>query len=174
MNRKEKEQVIDYLRDAFGKSQASFLVNYKGLNVAQVSELRSKLREKSGTFKIAKVTLVKRVADELPAIEGIKPFLQEQVGLIFAAEESPAIAKILNDFALENKQMSILAGCMESSILSPESIKLLANLPSREVLLAQVAGTLKAPIGKLTNVLNMLILRLVLVLKEIEKKKAQS
>jgi large subunit ribosomal protein L10 len=172
MNRKEKELVIDQLKNDFAHAQASFLVNYKGLDVAQVSELRNKLREKKGSFKVAKVTLVKRVVDEVPSATVIKPFLKEQIGVVFARDEAPVIAKILDEFATANEKFTILAGCMESALLSPDSIKVLAHLPSREVLLATVAGTLKAPMNKFAGVLNMLILRLLLVLKEIEKKKA--
>jgi large subunit ribosomal protein L10 len=174
MNRQQKEHVVEALKHDFENSQASFLVGYKGLNVAQVFKLRKELRQQGGSFKVAKVTLMKRVANDIPAIEQLMPFLKDQVALVFAQQESSAIAKLLYNFAKENQQLMVLAGCMDSFILDKESVKILASLPSREVLLSQVCGTLKAPITGLVYVLNMLILRLVFVLKKIEEKKASS
>lgn len=172
MNRQQKEHVVEVLKHDFENSQASFLVGYKGLNVAQVLRLRKALRQQGGSFKVAKVTLMKRVAQDVPSVEQLIPFFKDQVGLVFAQQESPAIAKILHDFAKENQQLTILAGCMDSVVLSKDAVKILAYLPSKEVLLAQVCGTLKSPIAGLVHVLNMLILRLAFVLKKIEEKKA--
>ncbi len=174
MNRQQKEHVIEALKQNFETSQASFLVGYKGLDVAQVLKLRKQLRDQGASLKVAKVTLMKRVAHDIPSIEKLIPFFKDQIALVFAQQESPAIAKILHDFAQENKQLSILAGCMDSMILSGDTVKILASLPSKEVLLAQVCGTLKSPITGLVHILNMLILRLVLVLKQIEEKKASN
>lgn len=174
MNRQQKENVVETLKHDFENSQASFLVGYKGLNVAQVLKLRKQLRQQGGSFKVAKVTLMKRVVKDMPAIEKLTPFFKDQVALVFAHHESPAIAKLLYDFAKENHQLTVLAGCMDSMLLSKETVKILASLPSKEVLLAQVCGTLKSPITGLVYVLNMLILRLMFVLKKIEEKKASS
>jgi large subunit ribosomal protein L10 len=172
MNRQQKEHVVEALKHDFENSHASFLVGYKGLNVAQVLMLRKQLRHQGGSFKVAKVTLMKRVAHDMPSIEKLVPFFKDQVALVFAQQESPAIAKLLYDFAKENQQLMILAGCMDSVVLSKESVKILASLPSKEILLAQVCGTLRAPMFGLVSVLNMLILRLMFVLKKIEEKKA--
>lgn len=174
MNRRQKEDVIETLKHDFEKSQASFLVGYKGMNVAQVLKLRKELRKQGGSFKVAKVTLMKRVASDVPSVGKLMPYLKDQVALVFAQHESPAIAKILFDFSRENQQLVIMAGCMDSVILSKDSVKILASLPSKEVLLAQVCGTLKSPISGIVIVLNMLILRLLFVLKKIEEKKASS
>lgn len=172
MNRQQKEHVVETLKHDFENNQASFLVGYKGLNVAQVLQLRKSLRQQGGSFKVAKVTLMKRVVHDIPSVEQLMPYFKDQVALVFAHQESPAIARILNDFAKENHQLTILAGCLDSKFLSKDNIKVLAHLPSKEVLLAQVCGTLKAPITGLAFVLNMLILRLAFVLKKIEEKKA--
>lgn len=174
MNRQEKEQVINSLKQSFESSQASFLVGYKGLNVAQLLRLRKQLRKQGGSFKVAKVTLMKRVAHEIPSVEQLIPFFKDQVALVFAHQESPAIAKLLYDFAHEHQQLMVMAGCMDSVVLNKESIKILASLPSKEVLLAKVCGSLKSPITGLVYTLSMLIIRLVFVLKKIEEKKASS
>lgn len=174
MNRQQKEDVVETLKQDFETSQASFLVGYKGLNVAQVLKLRKQLRQQGGSFKVAKVTLMRRVASDVPSIEKLMPYFKDQVALVFAQSESPAIAKILYEFAKENQKLTIMAGCMDSVVLSKDSVKVLATLPSKEVLLAQVCGALKSPISGIVVVLNMLILRLLFVLKKIEEKKASS
>jgi large subunit ribosomal protein L10 len=171
MNRQEKEQAIQSLRDDFKNSQASFVVEYQGMTVAQVLALRRKLRAQGGTLKVAKTSLMRRVATENTNIEGLSSYLKNQVALVFAQQESPAVAKVLCDFAKEHKQLSVVAGYVDSVVMSSGAISILASLPSKEILFAQLCGTLKAPSMNLVNVLNMLIVRLLCVLKEIEKTK---
>lgn len=172
MNRQQKEHVVEALKHDFENSQASFLVGYKGLTVAQVLRLRKELRQQGGSFKVAKVTLMKRVAHDIPAVEQLTPFFKDQVALVFAHQESPAIAKLLYNFAKDNEKLKVVAGCVDATLLSAESVRVLASLPSKDVLRAQVCGALKSPMFGMVYVLNMLLLRLVLVLKKIEEKKA--
>jgi large subunit ribosomal protein L10 len=174
MNRQQKKHVVEALKHDFEHSQASFLVGCKGLTVAQFSDLRKRLRPQGGSIKVAKVTLMKRVAQDVPTIEKLTPYFKDQVALVFASQESPAIAKILYDFAAENQRLVIMAGCMDSVVLSKDSVKVLASLPSKDVLRAQVCGVLKSPIASTVGILNMLIARLLFVLKKIEEKKALS
>lgn len=171
MNRQQKEVLVELLHSDFAKSNAAFLVGFQGMSVAQMQTLRSKLRDKGGRFKVAKVRLVKR------AIEGVKeaglliPFLKDQLGVVFASDEPTAIAKVLYDFSKANEQLTLVSGCFESSLLDKEAIARIALLPSREVLLAQVCGAIKAPASNVVAVLNMHLLRLVLVLKQVGEKK---
>lgn len=174
MNRQQKERVVEALKHDFNRSQASFLVGCKGLTVAQFLKLRKMLRPQGGSITVAKVTLMRRVAQDVPAIEKLTPYFKDQVAVVFAPQESPAIAKILHDFAAENKQLVIMAGCMDSALLSKDSVKVLASLPSKDVLRAQVCGALIAPIAGTVGILHMLIARLLFVLKKIEEKKASS
>lgn len=156
MNRQEKQNVIESIKNDFEQSSSSFLVGYRGLTVAQLTELRKKLREKGGTFHVAKITLIKRAIDAVPQVEGLRSYLGDQIALVFSKNEAPVIAKVLADFSKEFEQLKLVSGTFESSVLDAEAIKRIANLPSREVLLAQVCGTLKAPISKLAFILNVL------------------
>ena len=174
MNRHDKEQVIEALRSDFAASQAAFLVGYKGMSVAQLTALRKKLRDKGGSFKVAKVTLIKRVIHDAPTIEGLMPYLKDQIGIVFVDNDAPAVAKVLQDFAKDNQQLQVVAGRLESAILGKESVDALASLPSKEVLLANVCGALNSPIVGLVGTLNMMLLKLVLTLKAIEEKKAST
>lgn len=172
MNRQDKEKSIAQLHESFTHSQASILVSYKGLSVAEVSQLRKKLRENGALMKVAKLTLVKRAIGDIAGAVELKPYLKEQLAIVFAQNESPRVAKALLDFAKEHEKLQVIAGAVESQVLLQAGIKALAKLPSREILIAQLLGTMQAPVSQFAGILNMLIVRLLVVLKEIEKKKA--
>jgi len=173
MSRQIKKQTVESLKTNFAESDASFLVGYKGLDVQKLETLRGKLREQGGQCKVAKVTLIRRAVDGLEGIDPLMPLLKDQVALVFGEKEPPAIAKILDAFAKENEQLKILAAYMDSRVLGEKEVSQLASLPSREVLLGMLCGALQAPVAGMTRVLNMLILRLLFALKEIEKKKGE-
>lgn len=173
MNRQEKSLVIDTLKNDFEKSHASFLVNFKGLTVAQLQKLRKELRGTDSSFKVAKARLVKIAAQDVAQTESLTPFLKEQIGVVFAFKDVPAVAKVLHNFAKQNEQCKLVAGCFESKALNEAAITRIALLPSREVLLAQLCGTLQAPIKGLVVALNQNILRLLWTLKQVSEKKQQ-
>lgn len=153
MNRQQKEHVIESLKQDLSKSKASFVVGYQGLTVAELVDLRRKLQKQGGKFQVAKVTLMRRAlaGDQDAAL--LEPFLADQIALVFAQNEPPVVAKVLNEFAKNHAKLNLLAGCFEHKVLSPEVIKTLASLPSREVLLSRLCGTLKAPVAKLAFLL---------------------
>ena len=97
--------------------------------------------------------------------------MQEQIGLVFANKEVPSIAKVLCNFSKENESFRLIMGTMDAYLLDSSAIQTIASLPSREVLLAQVARAMQAPSANLVNVLHQLLARLVYVLKQIEQKK---
>jgi large subunit ribosomal protein L10 len=171
MNRQEKEHIIETLKSSFAANQTSFLINYKGMDVAEVTTLRKELRNKGGSFKVAKVTLIRRAMHDLPAIEGFLPLIKDQVGIVFAEKEATAVAKVLNEFSKQNPKLHILAGRMEDTILTKDSVAVLASLPSKEILLAKVCGSLNAPIAGFVGTLNALLVKLVLVLRAVEESK---
>ncbi len=171
MNRQQKALVVEGLKKDFSDSQATFLVGFKGLTVKQMQSLRKELRQKGGTLKIAKARLMLRATEGEAGIEQLIPFLKGQIGLVFASNESPAIAKVLHDFSKGNEALELVAGYLDSQLLDQETIVHLASLPSKEVLLAQVCGTLKAPAIGLAAVLNVLVLRFLWTLKQVGEKK---
>jgi len=172
MNRQEKEQVIESLKSGFQDSSASFLVNYKGLSVAQMADLRAKLREQGGSLRVAKVTLIKRAVGDVPGVSDLDSLLGEQVALVFAQNEPPAVAKVICDFAGEVEQLKVVGGSYESSLLTDEAVKTFAKLPPREVLLAQVCGALQAPISQLAFIASALLKKPLVALKQVENKKS--
>jgi large subunit ribosomal protein L10 len=173
MNRQEKETVVSDLKESFASSTGLFLISYRGMSVAQLQRLRKMVRQNQGHLKVAKVRLVKRAIEGLPGSENLTDFLREQVALVFAEKESPAIAKMIYDFAKENEALKIVAGYIDASVYPASAVSRIATLPSREVLLGQLCGTLKAPMSRLVGLFSGMQTKLVMVVKQIEEQKKQ-
>ncbi len=163
MNRQQKEIVIQELRDLFKNNQASFLVQCKGMTVAQMQVLRKDLYQKGGKLQVAKARLMKRAAEPVDDAQQLMPYFKEQVALVFAQQEPTVIAKCLHDFSKDNPALKPVAGIFESKLYDAKALARIASLPSREVLLAQLCGLLKSPIQSLA-----------VALKEVEKQKQQA
>jgi large subunit ribosomal protein L10 len=155
MNRQQKEAVVSDVKKLFQDNQAAFLVCYKGLSVAKVQALRKDIRAFGGTFKVTKARLMKIAAESTPNTEDFRKDFKNQVGLIFVKEEVPGVAKKLVAFAKENELLNVISGFFESHLISKKEIEMLAAIPSRDVLIAQLMGTLQAPICALARVLNV-------------------
>jgi large subunit ribosomal protein L10 len=162
MNREQKESVIQELKNDFSQSQGTFVVGVKGMTVTQLQKLRKDLRAQGGKLKITKARLMKIATDDNKAIEALQPFFKEQIGVVFSKQEPSAIAKVLFNFAKKNEALSLVAGTLESQLLDAKTIGKIAQLPSREVLLAQVCGAL-----------NMVMVKFLLTMKAIEAKKQE-
>lgn len=171
MNRQKKASLIELLKDDFTKAKASFLVNYKGLSVAQMQTLRREVRAKGGKIRVAKNRLIKRAIDDVDGVCDLESHLKDQLGIVFAADDFTGVAKVLFDFSNEHPALTLVVGCLETELIDKDKISQLASLPSREILLAQLCGTLEAPMLDLANVLNVLVLRLLWTLKQIAEKK---
>lgn len=171
MNRQQKENLIQGVGEKFASSEASFVVNCQGLTVPQVQALRFALSEKDGELQVAKNRLIRIAVQQNPDYEALSSVLKGQNAVVFAKSDLTGVAKVLYDFAKENEEMEIVGGCYATKLLSKQSVEVLAKLPSREVLLAQLCGTLQAPIASFAGVLRQLVVQPVLVLKAIAEKK---
>lgn len=157
MNRQEKEHVLKSLQNDFSASNAAFLVGVKGLTVSQLQKLRKDLRPKGGKLKVTKARLMKIAADDVgDGLDVLNPFFKDQIAVVFAGNEPSGIAKVLFDFSKTNTSLKLIAGCFDKQLLNEQSIKQVAQLPSKEVLLAMLCGTLQAPVAQLARVLNIL------------------
>lgn len=173
MNRQQKESVVELFHKDFLANKGTFFVNYSGLTVKQMQQLRRQLREKGGALKIAKMRLVRRALASVEGVDGLLSHCKNQVGVVFAYDSSEVsgVAKTLNDFSKKNESLGLVAGCMDAQLLDKTAIVRIASLPSKEVLLAQLCGTLNAPLTSLVYGLNSMIVKLLLALKEVEKQK---
>ena len=140
-----KKVQVQEIADKFSAAASIVVVDYRGLTVAQVTELRKQLREAGVEFKVYKNTLSRRAA-ETAGLEGINEFLTGPNAIAFSNEDVVAPAKIVNEFAKKNEALEIKAGIIEGTIASVEDVKALAELPSREGLLSMLLSVLQAPV----------------------------
>lgn len=140
-----KKVQVQEIADKFSAAGSVVVVDYRGLTVAQVTELRKQLREAGVEFKVYKNTLTRRAA-EAAGLEGINEFLTGPNAIAFSNEDVVAPAKIINEFAKKNDALEIKAGIIEGTVASVEDVKALAELPSREGLLSMLLSVLQAPV----------------------------
>ncbi len=140
----QKKHIVGEISDKLKNSVSTIVVDYRGLDVSEVTELRKQLREAGIDFKVYKNTMVRRAAEEA-GLEGLNEFLTGPNAIAFSSEEVVAPAKILNSFAKEHEALEIKAGVIEGTITSVEDVKAIAELPSREGLLSMLLSVLQAP-----------------------------
>ena len=155
MNRQQKKSVVELFNKNFSASKGVFFVDYCGLTVVQMQQLRRQLREKGGSLKVAKMRLVKRALDGVADFSELSAYCKNQVGVVFAQDEAEVtnVAKALNDFAKAHASLGLVAGCVDAEVLNTAGIVRIASLPSKDVLLAQLCGVLQAPVIQLAAVL---------------------
>ncbi|WP_347861734.1 50S ribosomal protein L10 [Salimicrobium sp. PL1-032A] len=141
----QKQQVVSEIADKFRNSKSAVLVDYRGLNVAESTELRTQLREAGVEFKIYKNTMVRRATAETELTE-LDEVLVGPTALAFSNEDVVAPAKVLNNFAKEHTALEIKGGVVEGEVATLEQIKDLADLPNYEGLVSMFLSVLQAPI----------------------------
>jgi large subunit ribosomal protein L10 len=160
---KKQEMVAEYV-DRMSGSQAVILTDYRGLTVANLTDLRRKLREDSGTFQIVKNTLFKLALEQagrsIPAEEFEGPLA---VG--YCLDEVPPVAKTLTDFAKESGSLRIRGALLGSDFLGADGVQNLADLPPREFLLAQLLGSVQGPMSSIAGTIAAPMRELVQVLQ---------
>lgn len=144
----QKKAMVETITEKLQAAKTTVIVDYRGLNVEQVTKLRTQLREAGIEFKVYKNALTRRAADAA-GLEDLKEYFVGPIAVAFSNEDVVAPAKILNDFAKENEQLEIKAGVIEGNIATLEEVKALAELPSREGLLSMLLSVLQAPIRNL-------------------------
>ena len=158
--RPEKAAVVAEVRDRLEASDAALLTEYRGLNVTQMAELRRSLRAAGGEYTIYKNTMVRLAVADLGI--DVAHLLTGPTAIAFVGEgddgsgDAAAVAKALRDFSRANRALVLKGGVLGTKVLGPEDLVALADLPSRDVLLAQLAGGLQAPLAKLAGLLQAL------------------
>ena len=152
MPRPEKVQAVADIRERLERAQAVFVAEYAGLTVKEQRELRRGLRAAGSEFRVVKMTLASRAADELGR-PGFKSLLSGPAGLAYAYEDASATARLLRDFARDHTRLLVKGALFGTEVLPPERVAALADLEPRPVLLARVAGALQAPLAAMASVL---------------------
>jgi large subunit ribosomal protein L10 len=156
MNRDQKAAVVDEIADQIQNAEAIFAVDYRGITVAQVAELRARLRESDSRFRVVKNSLSERAADKA-GMDSLKPMLVGPTALAMVNGDAALAAKALADPARKLQLLDFKGGLLNGTVLSADDVRSIARLPSREVLTAQLVGTIAAPLSGLVRTLNALI-----------------
>ena len=168
----EKQSIVSELKGKISASKGAVLTSYRGLTVAQDTQLRRKVREGGVEYRVVKNTMTRIAAQEL-GIEGLDVYLEGPTALAISESDPVAPARIISDFIKENKlkTLEVKAGLLEGKVIDAEGVKALAELPSREVLLSRALAGMQSPIVGFVNVLQGSIRKFVYALEAVRKQK---
>jgi large subunit ribosomal protein L10 len=148
LNRKEKEEVISDLSERIKGFRAAVLTNYRGLNVAQLDRLRQRLREEKISYHVVKNTLMK-LASKGTDLEKLDHYFEGPTAIAISYGDPVLLSKILSEFIKTQPSLEIRVGLIQGKVASPDEVKALATLPSREVLFGQILGGIQGPASQL-------------------------
>jgi large subunit ribosomal protein L10 len=169
---RKKELVAQYVKN-LEESQGAILADYRGLSVSQMDEVRAALRPIGGTTRVVKNRLLARALEEA-GLSVPQEWLNGPTAVGFCHDEVPPVAKALVDVAKEHDVLRIKGGILGASVISAEEVQTIAALPSREVLLAQVLGTINAPAGQIAGVVASAIRQVLNVVQAYAEKLEES
>ena len=167
----EKQALVKALAEKLDGSVSGVLVDYKGTDVATDTEMRRKMREAGVDYTVIKNSLLRFATTDVN-LEGLHPFLEGPSALAIHVEDPAAPAKVVFGFVGKDKPMQVKAGFVDGKVITAAEVEALSKLPAKEVLVAQVLGTMIAPISGLANVLNANIRGLAVALQAIADQKS--
>ena len=169
-----KQQTIDELNDVFTRAKSAILAHYHGISAADMTVLRTHMRERAVDFRVIKNTLAKKAMKDTP-LEVLESEFKGPVSLLVSFDDAVAPAKALADYAKSGvkKSPDVVAGVGEGQQVTLEEIKALADLPSKEVLLSQLLSVMNGPTTNFVGVFSALLRKLVGTLDAIKDQKAQ-
>jgi large subunit ribosomal protein L10 len=170
LNRTEKEQVIQELKEGFNRAKTIVFTDYRGLTVANLSDLRSLLREGNIEYKIVKNTLAK-IASEGTSVSAAKDAFKGPVGIAISYDDPVLAVKRILEYSKKNDKLKIGMGLIEGSVCAAQDLKAVADLPPRNVLLSMMAGGFQSPLSKLGWLLNATLSGFVNALDALKNKK---
>jgi large subunit ribosomal protein L10 len=151
--KEQKAEQVDLLTEKLKRAKVAVLTDYRGLTVSQMQELRGKLRGSDVEYRVVKNTLARRAA-EAAGVPALQSVLEGPVGIAFGYDDLSLPARLINEFVRATRlKLEVRGGLAEGRVLSPEQVKQLADLPSRESLLAQLLGTLQSPVAQLVGIM---------------------
>ena len=146
-NIEAKKGVVADIRQKFEKAQSAVLVDYRGLNVAEDTELRNLLRKAGVEYAVLKNTMINLAVKDM-GIDEIKTHLEGPTAVAFGMEDAVAPAKVLSDFMKKTKKVGVKCGVVDGAYIDDKGVEALANTPSREVLIARIMGSMMSSVSK--------------------------
>ena len=173
MKRSEKIEIVEELRKVFKDSGSVILIDFKNVNVPDITELRRKVKDSDSEYRVVKNTLALRAA-EGTSIDEIKQHFDGPTAIAYSEENVAGLAKVLRDFIKEHSGMGFKVGVLEGKLISDEQVSSLADIPSREELLSKVLFLMNAPLTQLALALKSPVQKLAYLLKQLEENKSQA
>jgi large subunit ribosomal protein L10 len=153
--RPEKIQAVEDIKGHFDKGSAAVFLDYSGMTVAEVSNLRSQFRAQGVTYKVLKNSLVRRALGDAPYVAQLKPVLKGMTAVAFSGEEPGAAARVVKAFVKDNEKLKIKAGLLDGQVLDAKTVEnQLATLPSKDEARAMLLATFMAPAQRFVMLLN--------------------
>ena len=162
--KEQKAEQVEVLTDKLRKAKVALLTDYRGLTVTQLQELRGRLRTGDVEYRVVKNTLARRAA-EAAGVPALQSELEGPVAIAFGYDDLSLPSKLINEFVRSTRlKLEVKGGLVEGRVFTPDQVKQLADLPSREMLIAQLMGTLQSPVGQLVGIMQTPVQQLVGVL----------
>lgn len=172
LNKEQKQQAVETLKEKFLRAKGMVITEYKGMTVAEISELRDSLRGASVEYRVIKNTLARIAAEGTPVAPARDSFTGP-VGIALSYGDAVQAAKGVLDFTKKNQKLKVTAGVIEGSFCASEELKAIAELPPREVLLSMTAGVLQAPASKMARLLQATVCGFAYGLSALKEKRSQ-
>ena len=172
MNKAQKAEIIEEIKENLQNSTAVYLVDYQGIDVAGINEIRSQFRKEGVSYKVYKNTLLNRALDEVGGYDELKDLLVGMTGIAFAGENYVAPAKIIKKYFTANKKFSLKGCYIESNFYGGDQLDVLASMPSKEEVMAGIVGSIASPASGIVGAINAVMRDIVSLVDEIGKKKA--
>jgi large subunit ribosomal protein L10 len=168
--REQKIEQVELLAEKLKKVKVAVLTDYRGLTVSQMQDLRTRLRGGEVEYRVVKNTLARRAADAA-GHGGLKDEIKGPVAIAFGYGELSVPPRLINEFVRSTRlKLEVVGGLVEGRVFTPEQVKQLADLPSREVLIAQLLGTLQSPVAQLVGIMQTPLQQLLGVLNAYKEK----
>jgi large subunit ribosomal protein L10 len=168
--KEQKVEQVDVLTEKLKKAKVAVLTDYRGLTVSQMQELRGKLRTGNVEYRVVKNTLARRAADAA-GYKALESELKGPIAIAFGYEDLSLPPRLINEFIRTTRlKLEVVGGLVEGRVFNRDQVKQLADLPSREVLLAQLLGTLQSPVGQLVGIMQTPLQQLMGVLEAYKSK----
>ncbi|MDD4797253.1 MAG: 50S ribosomal protein L10 [Eubacteriales bacterium] len=168
--KQNKAEIIEEIKEKLGKAQGAVVINYVGISVQEVTDMRAKYRQAGLDYKVYKNTLIQRAAQEM-GIDGMEPYLHGNTAIAFGYEDPVAAPKAVLGYIEKAKKMEVKCGLLGNQVLDAKGVEALSKLPSKEAVVAQLLGVMNGPIRNFVSVLNGPARSLVYALKAVADQK---